>query len=262
MVRVLAAGLRQCGVLAFAFCFATSLIAAQVSREDGQPLSDAERAIAERFHATEVVFKADGRVSLLYDFESMDPELLADWSPSLDKMNKTARWSRDGEGSWRTVNHGLVIADKGLLVHAARWIDVTCEVDCLSVSGSRDGDLLAAVYCYDKGKQIYGSNFGTQLVRLTGRGAPVNAIPKVCPSRCVGDKRFSFGYRYAAGALVTQHSKRDVLSSDGHDGFLKKSQPGQAGICWSGRMQCFVFQVRLEGKLDEDWLKDASVAKR
>lgn len=216
-----------------------------------------DEVLSEVFTATEASVDDRGRVTVVYDFESKNEDLLFDWSPDIDTTKSRIRWSRGLEGTWSTVEHGLVIADHGIFLHKAQWKDdVKVRVSYLSMAQSDKRDILSTVFVYDKGKRIVASNMGAQCMRLSKTLRPKGApIPKSFP-RCASSQKFTFGMEIADGVLHATRSDSRQVDTRSNDKFLAKLGPGKAGLAWRGRVNGFIFKVEIEGTLDLDWLAE------
>ncbi len=215
-----------------------------------------EEVILNYLNATRGSIDDDGRIHLVYNFKTKENTLLADWSPKLSKAKRAIRWSRGYEGTWKTIEDGLIIADKGTFVHRARWDgDVEMSVDYLSVSIAGKRDLLAAVYAYDRGKRIIGSQVGEQCVRIRKNlsllGRP---IPEAPLSQIDCEKRIQFGMRLEDGVFSATNYGRETASSRDNERFLKKVTPGHVGLAWNGRINGFILSITLKGRLDPEWV--------
>ncbi|MFQ5654808.1 MAG: hypothetical protein ACE5GW_08765, partial [Planctomycetota bacterium] len=215
------------------------------------------RAISSTFHASSVEFPSEGRVRLIYDFDEQEEDLLLDWTPPIEKTNRRIRWSKSLEGTWSTVERAIVIADLGVWLHKGVWKeDVRMEIDYLSMSGTRSGDLCAVVYAYDKGKRLVGSNFGKQCVRLSKSlklsGKPIPLKP--WPMAAVED-RFTFGIKLEGGVLYSLRNGYSKADTAEKPKFLKKLSVGRVGIAFRGRVNGFIFKITIEGVPDPEWLK-------
>ena len=215
-----------------------------------------EEAILDHFAASSGEVGEDGRVTLTYLFSTKDSNLLADWSPDISKTKRRIRWSQGYEGTWTTVEDGLIIADQGTFIHKATWDgDVDLAVDYLSMSASGKKDVLAAIYTWDRGKKVVGSQYGDQCIQLTRnltvRGRPIPAAPL---SRSSAEDRRTFGVRMRDGVVSALRNGTVIASSQGEDKFAKNVGPGQVGLAWRGLINGFVFKIEVEGKLSKEYL--------
>ncbi len=215
-----------------------------------------EDAILSKFSASSGEVSEDGRVSLTYRFSTKDSSLLSDWSPDIAKTKRRIRWSQGLEGTWSTVEDGLIIADQGTFIHKATWDgDVEINVDFLSMSASGKQDLFAAIYLWKKGKKIVGSQYGEQCIQVTrnlkvkGRPIPAKAL-----SRTSAEQRRTFGVRMRDGVVSSLRNGNVISSSQGNEKFAKGVEAGQVGLAWKGLINGFIFSIEIEGKLSPEFL--------
>ncbi len=226
----------------------------RVYREDGEALTDEQQAIADSFVANEICFKENGAVSLKYNFESKEEELLEDWQARTKRKN-AVRWSHGYEGSTTTVENGLIISDSGSFLHRANWKSASIALDYLSTSGTRPQDLLATVFVYDKGKRVVGSHLGEQCVQLRGVRRTKECIPRKNTATVSHNRRIRFGHKLEKGVVHAQRDGSTTVDSGKSPKFTKKLGPGKAGLLWNGRIQGFVFSITIEGHLDPKWIE-------
>jgi len=214
-------------------------------------------ALEAHFQASAVSITEAGRVRLVYDFSTKDSNLLADWLPKIADTKRRIRWSMGYEGTYSTVEHGLVIADEGTFLHKAQWEkDVELSLDYLSMSGHDKTDVLAAIYLWERGKQIVGSQVGEHCVRLARNIAPKGKpIPATALGQLTGEERRTFGVRVRDGVVSALRGENAVASSEGNPDFAKEIAAGQVGLAWRGRVNGFIFRVTIEGRLSPDWVK-------
>lgn len=228
-----------------------------VSSDAAAPQLD-ETAVLSHFRASSAELLEDGRVRLVYDFSSKDPNLLGDWSPEIKQTERRIRWSQGYEGTWTTVEDGLIIADHGIFIHNAHWAgDVDIQVDYLSMATPGKKDVLGAIYAWDKGRKIVGSQVGEQCVRLSkniaprGRPIPAKELPQL-----VAEEKRTFGLRIREGIAEATRSGRVHASSEGNEKFTKGLDTGQTGLAWKGRVNGFIFKIVVEGKLCPEWIAE------
>ena len=217
-----------------------------------------EETIVDHFHATEGSVDEEGRVHLVYRFSTKDSTLLEDWTPELKDSKRRIRWSQGYEGTWTTVEHGLVIADEGIFLHKAQWQpDVEISVEYLSMASSGKKDVLAAIYAWDRGRKIVGGHYGTHCLRLDGkmrpRGRPIPA--RALSPQAVEDRR-TFGLRIAEGIAHALNNGHVTATSEENEKFTKDIEPGMIGLGWKGRVNGFIFTIEIEGKLDPEYLEE------
>jgi len=213
--------------------------------------------LASHFNASSAEWTSDGRLRLVYDFSTKELELLDDWAPKIAETKRRIRWSQGYEGTWTTVEDGLIIADQGTFVHQAVWDgDVELSVDYLSMSASAKNDVLAAVYIWNRGRSVVGSQLGDQCIRLSRSLAPRGRpIPARTLTPIAVEDRLTFGVRMDHGVVSALRNGRVRASSEGDPKFVKKPGPGQVGLAWKGRVNGFVFKIVIEGRLDPDWVE-------
>lgn len=211
--------------------------------------------LTQQFGATEATFTEDGKLRLVYNFEERDEQLLEDFSPHPSKTKRRIRWSQGYEGTFRTVATGLVIADKGRWVHNAHWLDdVKIQVEYMSMSMGKQGDLVAAGMFYDKGRRFVGSNCGEQCVRLKGMSHSGKPHPVEFPVMS-SEQRCTFGMKMDRGAVVSLRGDRKTFDTAANEKFIKKFEGrGMPGLLWKGRVNGFVFKIIIEGTLDPQWV--------
>jgi len=221
------------------------------------PLILDEAALQSYFQASALEITEAGRVKLTYDFSTKDSNLLVDWLPKIADTKRRIRWSMGLEGTFSTVEDGLIIADEGTFLHRAKWEkDVELTLDYLSMSGHDKNDLLAAVYLWDQGKQIVASQVGEQCLRLAKNLAPKGKpIPAMPLGQLTGEERRSFGVRVRDGIVSALRGGSAVASSEGKPDFAKEIAAGQVGLAWRGRVNGFIFKITIEGKLNPEWVK-------
>ena len=234
----------------------TAVVGQEEAEAKTEKVTYNEQAILDHFHASSGSVSDDGRVELVYDFSTKDANLLRDWSPALAKTKRRIRWSQGYEGTWTTVEDGLIIADQGTFLHRAKWDgDAEIHVDYLSMSASGKKDVLATIYAWDRGKKIVGSQIGEQCIQVTrslkvrGRPIPAEALRQVS----VEDRR-TFGMKMKDGVVTALRNGSAAASSEKEPKFVKKPGPGQVGLAWKGRVNGFVFRVEVSGVLSEDYL--------
>ncbi len=243
-------------------------ILAQKKGETGKPESEkkptlvpTQELLQSLFSATTIEILEDGRVRLIYDFETKEESLLGDWSPNIDTTQRRIRWSQGAEGTFSTVEDGLVIADQGLFLHKGQWSpDVKLEVDFLSMASTAKKDILAAIFTYDKRRRVVGSHLGGQCVRLSKslkhKGKP---IPARFSEPLPNSQKVTFGMLLQKDVLTALRGGSQIVDTAGNKKFLKKLGVGEVGLAWRGRINGFVFKIVIEGTLDPAWLeKEAS----
>ena len=212
------------------------------------------------FHATSSEVLEEGRVRLVYNFESKDGSLLQDWSPDIESTKRRIRWSQGMEGTFDTVEDGLVIADRGVFLHKGTWSpDVKVQVDYLSMANGAEKDLLATIYSYDRNKRIVGSQIGVQCVRLSKQlKRKGKAIPRRLTDLLPSSQKINFGMELKDEVFSSLRSGSKRADTAGEKKFLQKLQSGKVGLAWRGNVNGFIFKITIEGKLDHDWLSGES----
>lgn len=209
--------------------------------------------LLQEFHATSATFTEDGRVCLVYDFEDRDFSIAEDFLPAMAETKRRVRWSQGYEGTFRTVESGIVIADHGTWMHEALWESATLDVEYMSMAPYRRGDLLAAVFAYDKGRRIVGSNNGTQCVRLRGNKHAGKPHP-IEPESFDSEKRIQFGMTFHDGTLTSLRNGRPTCDTKEQKDFVSKPTSGMVGLLWRGTINGFIFKITIVGKLDPEWV--------
>ncbi len=248
--------------IVLSFCIGVALVCADrpmIGEEtEGSGAPTAEQQLEEKlksaFRATTVSVGEGGVATIVYDFESKNTDLTADWLPGIDQMERRVRWARGDEGTFRTVEHGIIIADHGIWMHKALWKNLTMSVRYLSMSALQGGHLLVAGFAYNKEKSIAGGNFGHQCVRLNGERLADKPIPEAFPGS-VAEKEYNFGMELKDGVLYATKDGKHTADTEEKPKFLKDLSPGRAALVWKGRVNGFVFKITLEGTLDPEWLK-------
>ncbi|MEM7164343.1 MAG: hypothetical protein AAF581_02710 [Planctomycetota bacterium] len=207
------------------------------------------------FGASSFEVAGDGTVTATYDFTTKDASLTEAFSPPMEKTKQRIRWSRGLEGTWNTVEDGLIIADQGVWLHKARWTEARMEAEYLSMSAVKKGDVLAAVFLPHKGKKLYGANLGQQCVKLKPNvKLAAKPIPARFPVASV-QNRFSFGLEIKNKVLTALRNDRRAADTANDPKFVRKAQPGQLGLAWRGTINGFIFKITMTGKLDPAWVK-------
>ena len=227
----------------------------------------AARELAERiegirslFNASKMEFDPDGSVALTYEFEESDKFVARDWGPEIERFKKRVRWSRGWEGGGSRVyrDDTIVISEYGTWLHKAKWKEVDVEVEFHMITEiMKPGDIVAAVYSWNKNKRLVGSNIGEQILKLNASPKRAGSgIPRAFPLMHADEER-TFGYRLKDGVFTATHSGRNTVDTTGQKSFLKKLTPGHVGFSWRGEyMKGFLLKVSMKGELDEEWLSD------
>lgn len=212
--------------------------------------------ILDLFSAERESIDPDGTVTLVYHFDSDEPETADNFFPPVSfAPNAKVKWADSRWGYSLRYHDGVVIADKGEWFHTAVWQpDVRMDVDFISFTTGNASrkDLVAATFAWSKkNRRRVGSNLGTQLVRLSGvkaAGRQGKAFP------LVHENRSRFGFELKNGTFTTTQmgSSRESTSSRK---LLKDLSAGQVGLVWSGGVTGVVEEVRITGRLSLDWIR-------
>lgn len=216
-------------------------------------LTERQKRIKELFKASSVKFDKD-LVVLEYSFESKDHSLTEDWTPALNPNVQRIRWSRGLEGTYSSVEDGIIVGDYGEWYHRAVFTNnVEVEVDLLPVSPYKSGNLMCAVLYNDKKKRSIGSNEGNQVVCLAGRKLAKAPVPKT-EKAISANTRHKMGFALKGSVVEGRlNGKRSVDSSE-QPKFAEGIDSGRVGLVWSGSIQYFIYKVTVRGKLDPAWL--------
>jgi len=223
------------------------------AEKESAPSSEREKRILELFTASRKSFES-GKLVLEYNFESENQDLTADWSPPLAQTKNRIRWAGPGEGLAWTIEDGIVVADFGEWVHKAVFVaDVRVTVDLASVSQPRQGTILAPMFYNEKKKRALGVTGGYQAVVLSGGKLAKPPHPKterLIPSNL----RHKVGYKFDGKAIESYNGDKKTSDTSENPRFTEGFDTGRVGLAWSGSVQCFIFSVRMEGRLDPDWV--------
>ena len=220
---------------------------AEVTEYSGEQLAQIRKHFVE---AASPQVDASGKLSLTYDFESVDHSLSDDWMDPERTKGKVS-WTRGDQGSAEGAR-GIVLADRGRWFHNTSWDKVVnFKVEFVAVVSGSKNVLLAAVYTCNKGKVTIGNNGGAQLVKLVGF-KKATQIGEFIP--LVYSKRFKFGFNLKEGELQGTKGAAVGVSTDSKK-FLKKITPGHVGLVWSGNISVYVTKVEIEGMLHREWVE-------
>ena len=258
--RVFGRGLAICLVaLSVALCGAqdsgdTGEDETEVTEYSGEQLAQIRKHFVE---ASSPQVDASGKLSLTYDFESVDHSLSDDWMDMKRTKGKVS-WTRGDQGSAEGAR-GIVLADKGRWFHNSSWDKiVTVKAEFVTVVAGAKRVLLSTVYTCNKGKITIGNNGGAQLVKLAGF-KKIAQIGKFVPM--VYSKRFKFGFNLKEGQLEGLKGAAIEVTTDSKK-FLKKIAPGQIGFVWSGNISVYLTKVEIEGMLDREWVEKVILNKK
>jgi hypothetical protein len=217
--------------------------------------------IRQLFVATKIEFEGSDRVILFYHFKKNDQHIAADFQPAIESIPKRMRWSRGYEGYYTLWEHGVVVNRLGIWLHKAVWDDdVEFDFEYGSLSEiMKPADLIAAIYSWNKGKRIVGSNRGEQCVYLSKALKHAKApIPRSAPSLITNGQKRHIGFRIEDDVFSAQTAGRTRASADESSKFLKNRAPGQVGIAWNGQwVKGMISSVTIKGTLDKEWLEKA-----
>jgi hypothetical protein len=228
--------------------------------EAARLLAEKQKRICELFAASKAEFDPEGRLVLTYDFSAGEQGIAADWGPGIESFKKRVRWSRGWEGgSGEHYRDTIVIAEYGVWLHKAMWKDVAVDIQFQMLTEiMKEGDLVAAVFSYDKNKRMVGSNVGEQCIRIDAALKPTGTpIPAKYPVLQAAEER-TFGFRLKDGVLAATQSGRPIVDTAKNEKFLSKLGPGHAGVVWRGDyMKGYLIQVVITGTLDPEWTEKA-----
>lgn len=231
---------------------------AAAEAEAARLLAAKQKRICELFAATKAEFDPQGQLVLTYDFSGGDQGIAADWGPGIEAFKKRVRWSRGWEGGsgnhWRDT---IVVSEYGLWLHKAVWKEVAVDVQFQMLTEiMKEGDLVAAVFAWDKNRKLAGSNIGEQCIRIDAALKPTaTPIPARYPVLHAAEER-TFGLKLKDGVLAATQSGRAVVDTSKNDKFLSKLGPGHAGVAWRGDyMKGYLIKVVFSGTLDPEWLE-------
>ncbi len=213
------------------------------------------------FAATKVEFPKKDRVALTYAFKNREVFIGEDFSPNIEKSEKSIRFSKRGD-LYRIGtdldHHGVVFYKAGMWFHKALWEEVDVEVDFVHLSEvMKPGNLLCVAYAWNKDRYFIASNLGEQIVEFNRSLRVKRAIPAKFPLIDSGKLR-QFGFKLKNGIFESTVSSRPRHSTDGHRKFLKKLGPGRIGLAWQGSLiKGIVHELRITGRLDPKWLEKA-----
>jgi hypothetical protein len=212
-----------------------------------------EKRILDLFSCTSKKMDGD-RIELVYAFETKQEDLVDDWKPALHPNNARIRWTRALEGTWTTLEDGIVLGDFGEWLHKAVFLpDIEVEVELQAASQHKAGNVMAPIFYNDKKKRALGSNNGSQVVYLAGGKHAKPAIPK--QERAVtSNARFAVGYAFKGTTFEARLRGRKSADTTASPKYAEGFDRGRVGMGWSGSVQYFVFKVTIKGKLDPEWV--------
>jgi hypothetical protein len=212
-----------------------------------------QKRIAELFKTPQVKFEKD-KIVLVYNFESKNQELPEDWLPAITPNNQRIRWARGLEGTYTSVEDGVIIGDFGEWIHTASFVgDIEMEVDLLPISPYKPGNIVAPVFYNEKKKRAIGANEGSQAVCLAARKHAKPPIPKT-ERTVTANERHRIGYVFDGKKLECRYNGKKQADTATVPKFTEGFETGHAGLIWSGSVQYFIFKVTIKGKLDPAWL--------
>ena len=226
----------------------------QLEQPGSKPPNERDQRILDLFTASRKSFTKDGRLRLEYDFETKQQDLVEDWKPEMKPQVQRLRWSRGSEGTPSTVEDGIVIGDYGEWIHEAVFLADGLEVtvDQMNVSPFKSGSIQAVVLYNEKKKLSLGVNAGAQAVVLKGSKFAKPPIPR--NERTVTScQRFKAGLRMRGTTLECVYEGRKQSDTADNLKFTDGFDRGRVGLAWSGSIQCWIFNVTMEGRLDPEW---------
>jgi hypothetical protein len=235
-----------------------SLAPARGQAPDDEPAAPAPTAEEQRLLGlfTASTKKIDkGRLTLVYDFESQQKDLVFDWKPDFDEKNMRMRWARGIEGTATTVEHGIVIGDFGEWIHKGVFLADGLEVtvDTLSVAQWKPGNVCGPVLFNEKKKQSLGVSAGFQCVVLRGFKLAKKPHPAKEQALTV-NQRYTQGFKIARNVLEAYYGQKKMNDTVSLPKFTEGFDKGHVGLAWSGSVQSFVFKVTISGRLDPEWV--------
>ncbi len=219
-----------------------------------------QEQIREMFRATNIEFGDEGEITLSYNFTRKNESVAYDFEPTIESVPKYMRWSRGWEGYHTLWEYGVVVNRFGKWLHKGVWDEVSFEFEFGSLSEiMKKGEIIAAVYAWDKGKRFAGSNLGEQCVYLnSGLKHAKTPIPKKHPSLMQNGNKRTIGLKVSNGLLTATRNGRRTADSASKSSFLKKIRPGRVGIAWNGQwVKLLIVSVKIQGKLNQEWLDKA-----
>jgi hypothetical protein len=217
-------------------------------------VSERDARILELFSASQKSLK-DGKLRLVYNFESQRQDLPEDWLPALNPNDMRIRWLRGSEGTPTTVEHGICIGDYGEWMHEAVFLPDGLEVtvDLMNYSPHKPGSICGPVFFNDKKKMSLGASMGRQVVSLKGwklakaphpkTAAPISAIT-----------RYKSGFKLHGGVFEAHFNGKKTADSTTLSKLTDGFDRGRVGLAWSGSVQSFIYSVTMEGSLDPEWV--------
>ena len=135
-------------------------------------------------------------------------------------------------------------------MHEALWANaVRVDVEAQCLSKNRPGDFVAVGIFDKQGKKGLASNFGDQVVTVSGTRAG-KGKPKEPPVYDIGQKlEFGFEVKEKRLYLRSEGKNRDVSST-----VPKRMKNYRIGFRWNGRVKTTIRKVVIEGQLDDGWL--------
>ena len=226
------------------------------AEEQAKAERERQEKITGLFGPTKLEFLPKKRVSLHYDFNTDEHGLAEDFSPEIESVAKRMRWSRGWEGWSGWSSRGVVVNKRGSWLHKAVWTEVEIEILYGQLSEiMKNGDVIAAVYTWDRGKTLVGANLGQQCIRLRGFKHAKAPIPKQSPPLLRARQKITFGYHLENGVLTAMLRGKPRANTGDKPKFLKKLAPGHVGFAWNGQwVKGIVMSIKIKGTLDPEWL--------
>lgn len=218
--------------------------------------------------ATEEVSLEGDSIVLEYNFSGgvlgygeLNRELAADWLPKIgNKQTDVIRWSERAEGSIDKILHGVRVSETGRFEHKARWLpDV--EVSILYLGGQqyyRQTTFLIGFRADDEPSRWIGSNFGAQacLARAAKSMSQPGAIRRaepLAPRLPEWNRRHTMKMTLKGKTCTASLGER----KNGEISDEEEFKTGRVGFLWWGKLVGTIGSVKIKGKLDPAWVREA-----
>ncbi|MGH9362529.1 MAG: hypothetical protein ACRD2T_11495, partial [Thermoanaerobaculia bacterium] len=148
--------------------------------------------------------------------------------------------------------------DHGQWLHQAVFLaDVEVSVDLYSQAQPRPGTILGPVFYNEKKKRAIGASGGCQVVCIQGaRPSPVRPPHPSKEQPIQRNLRHAIGYRYQGIVLESLKGGKATADTRSLPKFTDGFDTGRVGMAWNGSVQCFLYSIRIEGRLDPDWVAE------
>ena len=149
-----------------------------------------------------------------------------------------------------------MIGDRGMWLHRAVFLpDVAVEMSCLSLAQPRAGTVMGPVFYSEKKKRAMGASAGGQLVCVQGARPAHARAPHPAKDKPVAyDSRINLGMAFDGKVLSGFRESKKFADSKEAPRLCEGIDTGRAALAWNGSVQALLFSVRIEGKLDPDWI--------